>query len=144
SAVRAIEASPCGRLETIPSRKFVRPRGRFGIIPSPRNAGEGRGWGPRLDSCLPIDAVSDASVASRLMSYTADRRQEEKDRRRAEIIDAAQDLYRELGWDAVTMDGVAKRARLSRALIYVYFKDKRDLHFAITVRALDVLRQRFE
>jgi AcrR family transcriptional regulator len=78
------------------------------------------------------------------MSYIADRRQEEKDRRRAEIIDAAQDLYRELGWDAVTMDSVARRARLSRALVYVYFKDKRDLHYAIAARALDVLRQRFE
>lgn len=78
------------------------------------------------------------------MSYIAERRQEEKDRRRAEIIDAAQELYRELGWDAVTMDSVARRARLSRALVYVYFKDKRDLHFAIAVRALELLRQRFE
>jgi AcrR family transcriptional regulator len=78
------------------------------------------------------------------MSYIAERRQEEKDRRRAEIIDAAEDLYRELGWDAVTMDSVAKRARLSRALVYVYFKDKNDLLFAITARALVALRDRFE
>jgi len=77
------------------------------------------------------------------MSYIAERRQEEKDRRRAEIVDAAEDLYRELGWDAVTMDSVAKRARLSRALVYVYFKDKTDLHFAIAIRALEVLYQRF-
>jgi len=78
------------------------------------------------------------------MSYIADRRQEEKDRRRSEIIDAADDLYRELGWDAVTMDSVARRARLSRALVYVYFKDKRDLHFAIADRAMEVLLARFE
>lgn len=78
------------------------------------------------------------------MSYIAERRQEEKDRRRIEIVEAAEDLYRELGWDAVTMDSVAKRARLSRALVYVYFKDKRDLHFAIAVRAMDTLRIRFE
>jgi AcrR family transcriptional regulator len=78
------------------------------------------------------------------MSYIADRRQEEKDRRRSEIVDAADDLYRELGWDAVTMDSVARRARLSRALVYVYFKDKRDLHFAIADRAMEVLRARFE
>jgi len=77
------------------------------------------------------------------MSYIAERRQEEKDRRRGEIVDAAEDLYRELGWDAVTMDSVAKRARLSRALVYVYFKDKTDLHFAIVVRAMQLLRQRF-
>src|SRR4030095_9359120 len=78
------------------------------------------------------------------MSYIAARRQEEKDRRRIEIVEAAEDLYRELGWDAVTMDSVAKRARLSRALVYVYFKDKRDLHFAICMRAMDALRSRFE
>ena len=78
------------------------------------------------------------------MSYIAERRQEEKDRRRADIVDAAEELYRELGWDAVTMDSVAKRARLSRALVYVYFKDKSDLHFAIAIRAMATLRARFE
>jgi AcrR family transcriptional regulator len=77
------------------------------------------------------------------MSYIAERRQEEKDRRRSEIVDAAAQLYQELGWDAVTMDGVARRARLSRALVYVYFKDKRDLYFAIAVRAMEMLRDRF-
>ena len=77
------------------------------------------------------------------MSYIAERRQEEKDRRRVEIVEAAEELYRELGWDAVTMDSVARRARLSRALVYVYFKDKQDLHLAIAARALEMLRQRF-
>jgi len=77
------------------------------------------------------------------MSYIAERRQEEKDRRHAEIVAAAEALYREVGWDAVTMDAVAKRARLSRALVYVYFEDKSDLHFAIALRAMEVLHQRF-
>lgn len=78
------------------------------------------------------------------MSYIADRRQEEKDRRRSEIVDAAESLYRELGWEAVTMDAVARKARLSRALVYVYFKDKSELLLAITERAMEVLRTRFE
>ena len=78
------------------------------------------------------------------MSYIAERRQEERDRRRAEIVDAAEALYAEVGWDAVTMDQVARRARLSRALVYVYFADKADLHFALVERALDALRVRFE
>ncbi|MET0985695.1 MAG: helix-turn-helix domain-containing protein [Steroidobacteraceae bacterium] len=77
------------------------------------------------------------------MSYIAERRQEEKDRRRGEILDAATELYREIGWDAVTMDAVARRARLSRALLYVYFKDKDALHLAIAVQAHEVLRERF-
>ena len=78
------------------------------------------------------------------MSYVAVRREEEKERRRAEIVDAAERLYAEVGWDAVTMDNVAKRARLSRALIYVYFQDKNALLLAITERSLIELRQRFE
>ena len=78
------------------------------------------------------------------MSYISERRQEEKDRRRAEIVDAAEALYAETGWDAITMDQVARRARLSRALLYVYFKDKNDLHMALVERALDALRDSFE
>ncbi len=78
------------------------------------------------------------------MSYIAERRQEERDRRRTEIVDAADTLYAEAGWDSITMDQVARRARLSRALVYVYFKDKSDLHLALVERALGILRQRFE
>jgi TetR/AcrR family transcriptional regulator len=78
------------------------------------------------------------------MSYVTERREEEKERRRLEIIEAAEKLYAEKGWDAVTMDQVARTARLSRALLYVYFKDKEDLLFAITGRALEELRHRFE
>lgn len=77
------------------------------------------------------------------MSYIAERRGEEKERRRAEIIDAAERLYAEKGWDSVTMDQVARRARLSRALLYVYFRDRDELQFAIGERALRVMRERF-
>jgi AcrR family transcriptional regulator len=77
------------------------------------------------------------------MSYVAIRREEEKERRRAEMVDAAEELYAKLGWDAVTMDRVARSARLSRALLYVYFRDKNDLLHAITERALVDLRERF-
>jgi AcrR family transcriptional regulator len=77
------------------------------------------------------------------MSDLAERRAEEKDRRRTEIVEAAIELYREVGWDAVTIDQVAKRARLSRALVYVYFKDKDELHAAIVLRSFDVLDKRF-
>jgi AcrR family transcriptional regulator len=77
------------------------------------------------------------------MTYLTERRQEEKDRRRAEIVDAAEALYAETGWDSVTMDQVARRARLSRALLYVYFKDRSDLHMALVERSLDALRERF-
>jgi AcrR family transcriptional regulator len=78
------------------------------------------------------------------MNYIAERRQEEKERRRAEILDAAETVAASTGWDELTMDQVARKARLSRALLYVYFKDKTDLLFGICGRALATLRQRFE
>jgi AcrR family transcriptional regulator len=77
------------------------------------------------------------------MSYIAERRGEEKERRRAEILDAAEGLYAKQGWDVLTVDQVARSARLSRALVYVYFRDKEELLFAIGERALRLLRDRF-
>jgi AcrR family transcriptional regulator len=77
------------------------------------------------------------------MSYIAERREDERERRRGEILDAAEALYIDKGWAALTVDQVARSARLSRALVYVYFRDKEDLLFAIGERAMRLLRDRF-
>lgn len=77
------------------------------------------------------------------MSYIVERRLEEKERRRAEIVDAAEAAGREVGLDALTMDDVARRARLSRALLYVYFQDRSDLMFGLCERAMGMLHARF-
>jgi TetR/AcrR family transcriptional regulator len=77
------------------------------------------------------------------MSYIAERRQEEKDRRRNEILDAAEDVFANVGLEKATMDQVARKARLSRALLYVYFEDKADLLMGVCERALIMLRARF-
>jgi AcrR family transcriptional regulator len=71
------------------------------------------------------------------------RRQEEKDRRRSEILDAAAASAAEEGFESITMDNVARRARVSRALIYVYFQDKHALHMALCERAMELLLERF-
>lgn len=77
------------------------------------------------------------------MTYLAERREEEKERRRQEILEAAERIYAEKGWDLLTMDQVARVARLSRTLVYVYFKDKDDLMLAIAGRGLEKLATRF-
>jgi len=77
------------------------------------------------------------------MSYLIERRLEEKERRRGEILDATEHVAAAVGWDDMTMDQVARKARLSRGLLYVYFKDKVDLMFGINERALIVLKQKF-
>jgi TetR/AcrR family transcriptional regulator len=77
------------------------------------------------------------------MNDLTTRREEEKDRRRAEIRAAAIAVWRDHGWDGVTMDQVARRARLSRALVYVYYRDREDLLDAIAEHGTRVLRERF-
>lgn len=78
------------------------------------------------------------------MRPSEQRRAEEKQRRREEILDAAEHVFQERGFDAATMDDVAAQARVSRALVYVYYRDKRALHLAICIRALRHLRALFE
>jgi AcrR family transcriptional regulator len=73
----------------------------------------------------------------------ARRREEEKEQRREAIIDAAERVFTESGFDAAKMEDVARHARVSRALVYLYFKNKAELHLAICARALTLLRERF-
>ena len=77
------------------------------------------------------------------MSQLQQRRQEEKERRRNEILDAAEAVFARVGPESATMDRVAQSARLSRALLYVYFEDKGDLLMGVCERGLNELRARF-
>lgn len=72
------------------------------------------------------------------------RRHEEKAQRRDQIIDAAERVFLARGFEAATMEQVAREARVSRALVYVYFRDKTALHIAICLRALAMMHERFE
>ena len=51
--------------------------------------------------------------------------------RPAEIIDAALTLFSERGFSATRLEDVASRAGLSKAAIYLYFKDKTSLLKAV-------------
>ena len=51
--------------------------------------------------------------------------------RPAEILEAALDLFTERGFKATRLEDVASRAGLSKASIYLYFKDKTSLLMAI-------------
>jgi TetR/AcrR family transcriptional regulator len=77
------------------------------------------------------------------VNQLTDRRREEKDRRRNQIVEAAAVVAADCGFDAISMDLVAKQARLSRALVYLYFEDKNALHLALCERALELLQERF-
>jgi AcrR family transcriptional regulator len=77
------------------------------------------------------------------MSQLTERRLEERERRRLDILDAAEAVASVVGIEAMTMDQVARKARLSRALVYVYFRDKSDLLIAVCIRALGQLNDLF-
>jgi AcrR family transcriptional regulator len=100
------------------------------------------GFDISFDTDLIVDTVSITDYRS-AMSYIAERRVEEKERRRTEILDAAEALYAKQGWESLTMEQVARGARLSRALVYVYYRDKQELLFAIGERAMGLLGERF-
>lgn len=77
------------------------------------------------------------------MDPIAARRLEERERRRNDILDAAERVASVAGLENLTMDQVARDARLSRGLLYVYFQDKHDLVAGICERALIGLHARF-
>ena len=71
------------------------------------------------------------------------RQDAEKQERRASILDAAERVFFAKGYDRATMDDIARQAKLSRGLLYVYFRDKQDILASIVLRAAESLRQRF-
>jgi AcrR family transcriptional regulator len=59
--------------------------------------------------------------------------------RRAELIEAGAELFAQLPYDEVSLDDVAARAGVSRALVYRHFGGKRELFTAVYRRAADQL-----
>lgn len=84
--------------------------------------------------------MSRARTASR--SHSRQRRDDEKELRREAIIDAAEAVFARAGFETAKMEDVARRARISRALVYLYFKNKAELQLAVCRRALNILRER--
>jgi AcrR family transcriptional regulator len=74
----------------------------------------------------------------------AERKERERQRREKEIMDAAEEVFIEKGFDAMTMDEVAKRADFTKRTVYAYFPGKEDLACAIVTRAVSHLNDIFE
>ncbi len=69
----------------------------------------------------------------------AERKEREKEQRRNDILGAAEKLFFARGYDNVTMDDIAKAVELNKATIYLYFKDKESLFFAVVLRGVRIL-----
>jgi AcrR family transcriptional regulator len=60
---------------------------------------------------------------------SVDRRERERLKTRAKIMDAARELFAREGYDAVSMRRIADAIEYSPTAIYVHFRDKQDLMF---------------
>lgn len=74
----------------------------------------------------------------------SERKEREKQRRREEILDAAEKVFFTKGIEKSTMDDVADEAELSKGTLYLYFKSKEDIHWAITHRGIKDLLTNME
>ncbi len=79
---------------------------------------------------------------------TIERRSIEKEQRRNDIINAAENVFFTKGLNKTTMEQIAKEAELSKGTLYLYFNSKFDLVLAINTRGhrimLNMLEQSVE
>ncbi len=68
-----------------------------------------------------------------------ERKQREKEQRHEYILRAAERLFFSRSYDDVSMDEIATEAELSKATLYLYFKDKESLFFAVVNRGIKIL-----
>ena len=76
------------------------------------------------------------------MSITS-RREREKQKRRNDIINAAEKVFFAKGYDKVTMDEIANEAEVNKALLYYYFKNKEALFFAVNLYGVKILHEMY-
>jgi AcrR family transcriptional regulator len=78
------------------------------------------------------------------VSKSANRRDQDVERTRQLILDAARDVFVSAGYEATSIREVARRAGISHGTIYLHFRDKDDLLFQVSEdefrRLLDSLR----
>ena len=67
------------------------------------------------------------------------RKEWEKRSKQNRIIDLAENLFNENGYEATTLDIIAKKAGYSKRNLYQYFVDKNDIFNAVTLKALNQL-----
>jgi AcrR family transcriptional regulator len=62
--------------------------------------------------------------------------QREKENR-ASILDAAESIFAQKGYNLTTVDDVAERAQFSKATLYKYFKSKQDIFMKIILKSFE-------
>lgn len=71
----------------------------------------------------------------------ADRKEREKEQRRAVILAAAEKLFFSRGYDQVSMEEIAREAELSKGTLFFYFTNKESLYGAIVHRGIRLFHE---
>ncbi len=72
------------------------------------------------------------------------RREREQKLRREMIIEAAQVLFEQKGFEKTTVEEIANEAELGKGTIYFYFRSKEEIYIAILEKRLDFLEQKMK
>jgi AcrR family transcriptional regulator len=78
------------------------------------------------------------------MSSTAQDTVNDENARYKRVIRTAEELFKKVGFRAVTMELVAREANVAKATLYSYFKNKDDLYMAVCARMARILRDSVE
>ena len=74
------------------------------------------------------------------MSSTAQDTLIDENARYRRVLRSAEELFKKLGFRAVTMELVAREANVAKATLYSYFKNKDELYLAVCARMARILR----
>lgn len=73
-----------------------------------------------------------------------ERKQREKEQRRTEILEAARKVFSAKGFNTATMEEIASQAELSPGTLYLYFKNKEELHTSLSIEILKLLVEKVQ
>lgn len=71
----------------------------------------------------------------------AERKEREKQEMRERIVEAAAEIFTSEGYEKTSIRMIAERIEYSPATIYLYFKDKNEILFAVHHVGFDLLKQ---
>ncbi|HEX2953585.1 MAG TPA: TetR/AcrR family transcriptional regulator [Bacillota bacterium] len=72
------------------------------------------------------------------------RREKERTAHEAEIVAAAEKVFIAKGFEAASIDEIAKAAQFTRRTVYQYFANKEELYFAVILKGFRMLFTYFE
>ncbi len=75
---------------------------------------------------------------------TVSRREKEKQQRRNDIIEAAEELFDAKGFESTTIEEIARKTELSKGTIYLYFQSKDELLLEVCAKGIMGFRQDLE